>query len=228
MKRHEAATRRFWTLEVEAIGGQLVTFDRDLAQGLVRAAGDVPTIAHNYVFSNSPKLDMIPVSASRTDSRSIYEREVTTEPLAQSQLGSVRNIEIGIRWACDCDVDLYAQPYEEAEVLSYRNPRSREGEFFKDYTASPDLLNGFELIAFSAPVDLSQLLVVANFYHGSVPETLTGEVRISIGEKTWAAPFEIATTRGNAGAGYLDLSETRSAPNAAWTVIDVLSLVGRN
>ncbi len=222
---HAFLVKRFWSLFVAGLGGELVTFDSDLTQGLSRVLQNAPLTAPQYRLASSPKLEMIPVRLKVGSQIPIYDRELSTAPLSPAELASAQNIEIGIRWDCDCDVDLYVQPYQGAEVLYFGKTRTAEGHFFKDYRRAVDLLNGLETVEMSEPVDLRKLLVGINFYSGTAPDGVSGEVRLSVGNRTYAAPFKIAASAGNGSTGGDHFINQRQVPNAHWHKVNVRALV---
>lgn len=222
---HRFLTRRFVTLFVESMGGELATFDGDLAHGLGRAANKADAPPHDFKRGDTDKLAMIPIRVETGRQLPIYERELSDTPLSATEIRSAQNVEIGIRWRCACDVDAYAQSHRGAEVLYFGNTRTTEGQFFKDFTASPDLVNGLETIAFTQAIDLRKLLIGLNLYSGDAPDGAAGEIRISVGGRTYSGDFVIAGPSGNRGTGRDEWINTRAAPNDRWVVIDPLRLV---
>lgn len=200
--RHALAVERFWTLYIEAQGGQLVTYGNDLGDAWARAKNGARAPAHGFTASDTSKLEMIrfkPIEIKR----SIYEREISTQGLSRSEARRAENVMVGITWQAEgckgCDLDLYAQALPGAAVLSYKATKNPEGEYWKDYRNSPETVNGQETIAFAVPLDLRSLKLAVNFFSGSAPQGASGEVRLAVGEKTYAYGFHIPAVSGNGG-----------------------------
>jgi len=227
---HGVLVERFWTLEVDAFGGELVSFSSDPAQTLRRAREGARGPGAAYKLEDNDKLEMIPVRIERFAGQPLYERELSETPPSADELHRAQNVEIGIQWAnCqDCDLDIYVRPYNGAETLSFKHTDSKEGSFSRDFTSANAEVNGLESVVFDEPVDLTKLFAAVNLYDGSPGGEVTGEVRIAIGSKTYAAPFRIAAKSGNRGAGLIELLNSGKAPNAAWTVLAPLRILSGN
>ncbi len=189
---HEEPVRRFWSLFIEEQGGELVTF-----------VGDLPTVVDRM---------------ADPDAHAPWRYQLNcTEPPNPS-----RPLRIGIRWTChDCDLDLYSRPGAAAAELCFRNTRTPEGVYIKDYTSSPPA-NDFEWIEYRVRVDLSKVKAAVNFYAGQSAGGVSGEVRVQSGERTYGAPFRIAASEGNQGG-----ESDHRASSRYWTVLDIGALVGR-
>jgi hypothetical protein len=220
---------RFWTLAIEHAGDKLLSFIASRNEAFARVKSGTPRIEHNYVLGESEKLEMVPVRRQMAGRVPIYGRQISTTVPAANVVGAAREVEIGISWDCErCDIDLYARPTRGAETLYFGHANSREGQFFKDFRQSPESVNGLETVEFQAPVDLRKLLLAINFYEGTAPATgVRGEVRIAIGNQTYAAPFQLRAATGNEGGGLQKLLDTGLAPNTAWLVVEPLKVLGQ-
>ncbi|MEM6549832.1 MAG: hypothetical protein AAF713_19090 [Pseudomonadota bacterium] len=125
------------------------------------------------------------------------------------------------------NLHLYARPGPASPVIYDGNKRTANGQLLEDFRRSPAISNGFETIAFSAPVDLSKLLIGVSFFAGrGGADGVHGKVRIGIGPDTWATPFRIASKIGLAGLGTEAAMREGRAPNKAWVIIDPLAVTG--
>lgn len=226
--QHSFFVHRFYTLFIEGQGGQLSTFTHDLPTLFQRIKTNAPSPKHGYKVEPTDKLEMIllrPSSALKQPT--IYERPVNTTPLPASVLRNATQVEVGITWECACDLDLYGQREPGAAMLWYLNTQSSDGRYFKDFTNSPRRANGYETLGYHVPVDLSALLLAVNFYYGSSPGGVQGEIRISVnGGQTYAKPFHIPAQEGNGGLGRQQTLTSHRASNAQWLVIDPLEVLG--
>ena len=108
-----------------------------------------------------------------------------------------------------------------AEVRYFGQTLTDEGVFYKDFVNSPQTRGGFETVVFKAPVDLTQTLIAINWYGGkATAQTVKGEIRLAIGDKTYALPFKLNGQKGNAGTGRDMTLRTGSPANQNWLVID--------
>jgi hypothetical protein len=103
---------------------------------------------------------------------------------------------------------------------------NKDGQYFRDFRISPRSANGYETLAYHVPVDLNHLLLAVNFYNGSSPGGVKGEVRISLNGQTYAKPFHVLAQEGNGGVGRQETLTARRANNTAWLVIDPLEVLG--
>lgn len=227
--KHGFLVERFWTLSVDAIGGSLATFEQDREITIRRLLEGATAVGTRPSLSGSTKLEMTPLRIERFSGPPIHQRELSSSPLTDTQLRSAARVEVGIRWdGCDaCDLDIYVQPYKGAETLFYGHTHSAEGTFFKDFRSRSALANGLESVAFDTVVELNRMLIAVNFFGGSAPEGVSGELRIAVGANTYGVPFSIAATQGNTGAGRQELLNSRQAPNANWVVINPLKVVAQ-
>lgn len=225
--RHAYFTQRFLSLMIAAQGGQLTTFTTDLGTLFQQAAKPLGGPLEAYSLTATDKLEMIAFKPE-TAALSIYERELSRQVPARSALRRAEQVEIGISWDCgDCDLDLFARPGLHGEVIFYGKPVTATGRLFKDYQQSPAITGGFETIAFAVPVDLTTLRLAINFYAGKVPQGgVTGEIRIAIGNHTWAKRFGIAANAGNKGKDANAVMKSGQASNKAWVVVDPVNITG--
>lgn len=227
-ERHGYFVRRFWTLHVEALGGKLGGFVADVPTLFRGIAGNAAPPAHDFKPVRSDKLEMIILSPV-ADRQSIFERPVSETALPQAQVVRAENVQVGISWACgQCDLDVYARPMPDAPVLYFGRTVTAHGRYWKDYRNSPQPTNGFETIGFDVPLDLRTLTIAVNFFEGEAPQGVSGEIRISVGDHTYAAPFHILATRGNRGQDIPSLFETGKASGDHSVIIEPLSILGFN
>lgn len=223
---HAAAVQRYVSLSVTQQGGELIAFTPDVASAL-RVAGSDDAGLDQAPFAPTEKLEMISFAPDAAELPVIYARELTAEVPTARTLAFAERVEVGLSWDCDCDIDIFARPHAGAEVIYFGDPSTAEGRLFKDFLTSPSATNGFETIAFSEPVDLNKLRLAANFYAGSAIDGVTGEVRIAIGERTWAQSFKIEASTGNGSEGAAEALASGSAPNDGWVIIDPAAVVLR-
>ncbi len=203
---HEEPVRRFWSLFIAAQGGELIAF-----------AGDLPTVVDSLGDPASPS----PWS---------YELHCPPNPQPAMIVGPLppppgpiqAALRIGIRWSClHCDLDLYSRPSAGAAELFYRNQKTAEGVYLKDYLTSPMPANDFEWIEYRKPVDLSKVEAAVNFYAGHSPGGVPGEVLVQSGGASYLGKFRIEAEEGNQGG---EREQRASSPN--WTVLKIGALVG--
>ncbi len=226
--RHAYQVERFWALFVEGQGGQLSSFTHDLPALFQRVKSNAPSPKHDYKVESTDKLEMIlmrpPTVKQQT---SIYERPISKAPLPASVLRQATHVEVGITWECGgCDLDLYGQRQPGATVIWFLHTQTSDGQYYRDFRTSPSRANGYETLAYHVPVDLNHLLLAVNFYNGSSPGGVKGEVRISFNGQTYAMPFHVLAQEGNGGVGRQETLTARRAHNTAWLVIDPLEVLG--
>ena len=135
------------------------------------------------------------------------------------------NVEIGISWKCQCDLDLYSRPIPNAQVLYFGETSSEFGQYWKDYREAPNAANGFETILFKVPLDLRVLLIAINFYDGDAPQGVSGEIRLSVDGQVYASAFQIKAAKGNQGKDIV--TTVNSGRSTAHSIlIDPLHIVG--
>ncbi len=226
--RHAYQVERFWALFVEGQGGQLSSFTHDLPALFQRVKSNAPSPKHDYKVEITDKLEMIlmrpPTVKQQT---SIYERPISKASLPAGVLRQATHVEVGITWECGgCDLDLYGQRQPGATAIWFLNTQTSDGQYFRDFRTSPRSANGYETLAYHVPVDLNHLLLAVNFYNGSSPGGVKGEVRISLNGQTYAMPFHVLAQEGNGGVGRQETLSARRANNTAWLVIDPLEVLG--
>jgi hypothetical protein len=224
-ERHGYFVKRFWTLYVEALGGKLGGFVADVPTLFRGVKGKAAPPAHDFKPVRSDKLEMI-ILRPVEDRQSIFERPVSETALPQAQVVRAERVQIGISWVCvQCDLDVYARPLPDAPVLYFGRTVTAHGRYWKDYRNSPQPTNGFETIGFDVPLDLRTLVIAVNFYEGEALQGVSGEIRVSVDEHTYAAPFHIAATRGNRGQDIPALFETGKGTGDHSVLIDPLTIV---
>lgn len=197
--RHHYYIQRFWSLYMQAQSGKLVSFTSDIPTLFNRAKTGQGAPQNDYKASDTDKLEMIRLAPLKVKQQSIYNRPLTKAALSRKQVRKAHDVQIGISWQCDCDLDLYAVAYPGAPVLWFGHTKSEQGIYFKDYQQAPGAENnGFETIAYSVPIDLRALKLYVAFYRGKAPKGVNGEVRISVDGKTYNKAFHIAATEGDA------------------------------
>lgn len=232
---HQYFVQRFWTLFVEGQGGQLASFTHDLPALFQRVKSHAPPSTHDYKVEPTDKIEMIlmrpPAVKQQT---SIYERPISKTPVPPSVLRQATQVEVGITWgcggygssSCDLDLDLYGLREPTAKAIWFLNTVTPEGQYFRDFRTSPLRANGYESLAYHVPVDMNTLLLAVNFYHGSAPGGVKGEIRIAFNGQTYAQAFHIIAQEGNGGVGREQTLTSRRAQNTAWLVIDPMEVLG--
>ncbi|MER2511214.1 MAG: hypothetical protein ABTQ25_02125 [Nitrosomonas ureae] len=196
--QHRFHVQRFWTLYIEQHGGKLVSFEVDLSTLFRRVNQNAVPLPHDHVPLHSDKLEMIRLRPQEIK-QSIHDRALSKSAVSQSQIRMANNVEIGISWKCQYDLDLYARPIPNAQVLYFGETNSEYGQYWKDYREAPSAANGFETISFKVPLDLRVLLIAINFYEGDAPQGVSGEIRLSVDGHVYASTFQIKATKGNQG-----------------------------
>lgn len=209
--------QRYWTLFVEAQGGQLVSFTNELQTALQRAKLDAPAMPHQFE-----------AQLVATGESTIYERPILQEALSRQELRQAHGVSIGLTWDCSsCDLDLYSRYSPSAEVLFYGNPSTREGTVRKEFPLSyQDTGNrGFETIYYTVGINLEELAIGVNFYEGSAPDGVTAELRIDVGGKTYAKSLYIPASTGNQGVGALSDIQRGSSSSEQTLLITPLDVI---
>ncbi|MEM9388080.1 MAG: hypothetical protein AAGA68_23695 [Pseudomonadota bacterium] len=230
--RHRFFVQRFWTLYVEARGMSLASFNTDRTALLRRASKGANAPAHGYVLEEGEKREMIRLRPADIPQR-LYDAEPTTTPPRADMIGAATNVEVGLTWDCArCDLDIYARPHRQAQVLYYGQSITPEGHHWKDHVRAPrggrenGPANGYETIGFTGTVDLHQLEIAISFYSGTALAGVQAELRLSANGQTWSYPFRLDARRGKKGEGVAEAfaSGVTTAPHLA--IIDPLAVMG--
>ncbi|MEQ3634420.1 hypothetical protein [Thalassolituus sp.] len=199
---HDVYVKRFWQLFITRQGGTLNSWANDLStllRNIEENALALPAPS-NFDGVTSDKLEIFYLRPA-VISQSLFDRPVTTQPMSSHELARARDIEIGIRWHCTCDLDLHVRPSDATEVISFRNVKTAEGMLYKDYTDAASLsLNGFETVALNVPVDLNALTIAVNHYAGKWAKGIPFDIRISVSGQTYLAHYTLPAASGNGGA----------------------------
>lgn len=226
--RHIYFIERFWELYAGMQEAQLVSFTKDLSTLFNRAKGKVKAPQNSYTLGASDKLEMIRLVPTALHQQSIYNRSLTSAALSKQQLLKAKNVQVGIAWQCqDCDLDLYARANPDAQVLWFGHTKSPLGVYFKDYQKSPDTKNGYETIAYSEAIDLRALQIYVNFYKGTAPNGVKGELRISVDGQTYSKPFHIKAQQGGGAKAILPAINAGLVAGKTMLAIDPLTVVKR-
>lgn len=225
--RHAFLLERFWQLFVAQQGGEWVTFDPFMETALKRIKANAPSLPNPHTLQKTSRLEMIRLPA-QAEAVSIFDQEVSQTPLPEAVLSTPQPIVVALRWDCpSCDLDLYAQSRPRTMPIYFHNPKTAEGQYWKDFRGSDSALGGFEIIEFSGPVDLRKLSVAVNFYAGQVrspKKTVSGEMLLSVAGQTYAQKFEIKTQDGNKGAGVEDALQSGKASNDRVVLFNIRAL----
>lgn len=218
--QHHWHVKRFWTLFAEKQAGELVSFTGDLSTLLNRVKKNTNAPKHSYELEDATRLEVIqlaPVELKET--RSIFQRPLEKGNLSPSDMKAARDVQIGITWDCtQCDLDLHVRPHASADVLSFRRTQTEEGRYWKDFRNAP--AHGYETIDLSGVTDLRDVLIAVNFYSGETASPLTGQIRLAVGNKTYAKTFTINASSGNNGKGADSIWRSRTSTFPQWIIID--------
>lgn len=226
-EQHGFFVKRFWRLFIEKQGGKFVTFTGDLPTLFHRIKTNTSATAHNFTIDDTDKLEMIVLKPPQIKYSPIYERPVTTTAPSRSDVIHAQNVEFGLSWDCkSCDMDLYVRPLPNAKTLYFNHIQTPLGRYWKDFLKSPKSTNGYETISLSVPVDLRSVLIAVNFYNGTAPKGINGELRISWNGKTYAKNFTIPATSGNKGQDRENILQNGKASNSHWIIIDPITVIG--
>jgi hypothetical protein len=215
---HKQKISRFWGLYLERRHSQLLSFTADTATAVKRleAPGtENAEVAQRWqVNPDDTKIEMLRIT------RDVGHSDWLTRDRIESPSGPPNVLtgpmKIGIRWAPNIDLDLYATPRPGAETLFFQHTRSPEGYYYKDHRSSPG--REYEFIEFEKPVDARQVEAFVNFYKGHCPGGPHGEVRIEFDGRIYAAPFAISAEEGNRG-------QTGPSQDGFWTPIPVQQIL---
>lgn len=212
--------QRYFTLFIEAQGGQLVSFTTDPGIALERAQFNAPAIPHQFEAQEVER-----------GQASIYERPVAQKRFSRAELRHAEKASIGLTWACStCDLDLYSRAHSNAETLYYDNPETREGVVRKVFPlAYQEQGNkGFETIYYTSAVNFEEMLIAVNFYEGSAPSGVEAELRIDIAGHTYAHSIHIAASEGNRGVDALMAIEESASTAPQTLLIDPLDVIAHD
>lgn len=225
--QHHYWIQRFWVLYLEKQGGTLASFAGDLPTVLQRVKTNAPPLKHTYKASTSEtKLELIRLRRD-TSKTSIYERPLSLQPLPHDVLRHAQHVEIGVRWDCDCDIDLYAQGAPKGALIYFGNSDTADGSHMKDFVQSMRGVNSFETIEFKIPIDLQRLRMGINLYRGNSAQGVHGEVRIAVDGQTYATNFQIKATFGNSGKGVKEAFDIGKATTDQTIFINPLVLIAK-
>lgn len=199
--RHEVYVQRFWQLFLTRQGASLHSWVSDLPtalNNLINQAPALPLPLQHIDGIATDKLEIMHLRAARA-AQALFERPLATQKLSVTDIGKATQVEIGIRWTCTCDLDLWVQPMPNVEPIYFGAPSSRYAQLFKDYTDAPEGLNGFETVAFRQPIDLRAVSIAVNFYKGEVKAPVSFDMRISVNGKTYTQRYLLSAHSGNQG-----------------------------
>jgi len=199
--KHKFFVERFWTLFIEHQGGVLSSFAADCSSMFQRLRSPIKPQKHNYRVNPLAPFGMIRLSQDIL-SNSIYVRPLSIAPLPTDHIQQAQQVEIGLSWDCvSCDLDLYAQSAPGMPPIYFGNKETAQGSHRKDFRSSPLSDQAYETITFQELVDLQKLKLVINFYEGEASEGVKGELRLAVGDLTYATNFKMKAQRGNKGRG---------------------------
>ncbi|MEM9098689.1 MAG: hypothetical protein AAGC79_09205 [Pseudomonadota bacterium] len=222
---HAYHIQLFLTHSVSKRGGKLVTFATDPATALRngRAGISRPVTAAAFKPDDQPTMVTFPIGEVTTEvMESIYERALSERVPSRVELTQARDVEIAIRWTCDCDFDLAIQ-LRGTDAISYRTPETPAGTLHKDFTSSEALELGWETVTLHGPLDLTTALIAINLYRGAPGAEV--EIRIAVGAETWGRRYVIGSS-ADGGSGFAKTMRTGTPANGAWVMVDARALLG--
>jgi hypothetical protein len=215
---HHDRIQRFWSLYLQEQSGRLGVFSSDLTTVFKSVLLDRNDLHPPLFTLDSSQTQVTMWRLTRTVGESDWITRETVPSTAKipprSPLGRLK---IGIRWRGAIDLDLYARPRPEAEVLFFDHAQSPEGYYYKDHRASPE--RDYEFIEFETPVDIRQVEAMVNFYGGEQAAQPTGEVRVEFEGRIYSGTFQLNGLHGNQGRG-------GPAQTDYWTRVNLLELLG--
>ncbi|MEO0423892.1 MAG: hypothetical protein AAF184_16250 [Pseudomonadota bacterium] len=230
--QHRYFVQRFWTLYTDARGMALASFTSDRTALLSRARQGKGAPSHGYTLEEGEKREMIRLRPAEIPQR-LYDTAITTQPPALDMIAAATNVEVGLTWDCaHCDLDIYARPHRQAEVLYFGRSETPEGTHWKDHVRAPRggrenaPVNGYETIAFTGTVNLHQLQVVISFYSGLTLSGVQAEVRLSANGQTWSQAVRLSAKTGKQGAGIAEAFDSGATTARHLAVINPLVLMG--
>lgn len=216
---HQEKISRFWSLYLQGQGARLITFCGDLLTAFNAARsktviGDARPERHRIDDTHS-KIEMLRVTRD-VGVADWITRDLSPDRALPPPSRTIGPMKIGIRWKGDVDLDLYAGPAPDRDMLYFEHTRIPEGYYFKDHRSSPD--REYEFIEFESPVDVWQVRAMVNFFAGRAAEGMSGEVRVEFDGRIYSGQFHIPARQGNEG---------RSGPSQDkwWVAIDVPALL---
>jgi hypothetical protein len=190
---HRTKTQRFWTLYMQKRGGALVTYGRDGVSN--RLGADIEPYTAEFNASETKEY-MYSVKRTNID---MWKEIAIPPPPASTEQG---NLAIGIKWSCECDLDLYAALHPDDVPLSYKNPSNGYGAHLKDYLAPPQDsgTKEYETVEFDHPVSsIHDVLTRVNFYSGTAARGPEFEIRVLFNGALYYKKYKITATSGNKG-----------------------------
>lgn len=221
---HRLRVERTWYLFLRAQGGTLVTFTDDFDQAFRRFSQCETRPGQDFDWDSTREINAM-IDAQRV-TETIQESAVETAQPASDQITGLGNddwleraevdassvapsvrtasLEVGIRWGeggvcADSDVDLWFRSSPEREYLYYNNTETADGTYEKDYRSEPGIRNGLEMVTVTDQVDLENLEIWINYYAGTCPGGIHGQVRAFVNGSVFELPFAISADRGNRG-----------------------------
>lgn len=207
---HRTKTKRFWTLYMQKRGASLVTYGRD---GVANRLGQRLEPYQASANTSETKEYMYSVRRTKID----MWKDIPTPPPPASTEGG--NLAIGIKWSCECDLDLYSALNPDDVPLSYKNPSSGYGQHLKDYLAPPSDsgTKEYETVEYDQPVsNIRDVLTRVNFYSGRASRGPAFEIRVMFNGALYYKKYKIKATSGNRG---------ENDPRR-WTDINLAEIVG--
>ncbi|MEM7212215.1 MAG: hypothetical protein AAF479_10035 [Pseudomonadota bacterium] len=226
--RHAHHLQRFVALSATERGASaLATFATDPATALRNAVAGISKPVGEFAFKPGDAPTMITYQAADAlqdteAAGSIYRRALSERVPSTQEVTRAQNVEIAIRWTCDCDFDLAVQP-QGGDAISFRALQTRDGFLFKDFTSSASLDLGWETISLPGPIDLSTTTIAVNLFRGQPGSQV--ELRIAIDTETWGRSY-VLSGAADGGSGFLATLQTKASANAAWVVVDPRAMLG--
>lgn len=223
---HKVAAERNFANSVLGRGGVLGSIATDIGTVFDRIdSGATHQLSYDPINYTDQKLIMLDYAGPPPTQHDLFERMLTNAPLNLAELEHADNVSIGISWDSAVDVDLYITVSPDAPPLYYANRDTTDGRFLKDYRTN-NARNGYETVELSRPVNLNTLMIAANLFGGKAVGGVNGKVRIAVGHNTYEAPFQITAENGDRGTHRNLVIENQTSPNANWTIIKPVEIIG--
>ncbi len=223
---HSYAVHRFWTLYFEGMGAKLVSFGSDIPTILDRAKREATALPHSFKRSPSTKQTMMRLQALEAPVEPGLIDNSSTVAEFNSAHSKIRSI--GLRWQCECDIDLWVLHSEGTKPLYYGHDQNAIGQLIKDIRHAPQSSGGFETIRFTRPVNVGQLKIALNYYAGAAPaDGVHGEIRITTQERLITKPFHIKAKTGNKGKGVASALRKGQSTSLHTLLIDPLVIIAK-